>query len=311
MTPSIGISIYPQDGDIAEILMKHADIAMFRAKEMGRNNFQFYAPEMNDKAQYRLSLEYGLRKAIEREEFLVYYQPKVDLKTGQIIGMEALVRWLHPEYGLVSPADFIPLAEDTGLIIALGDWVLLKSCEQNVVWQEMGFDPLHLAVNLSGRQFQQEDLLSTIQKILLQSGMSAKWLELELTESIIMHDPESAQKTLKQIKEMGISLSIDDFGTGYSSLAYLKKFPLDVLKIDQSFVRDICNNNDDAAIVVAIIEMAHSLQLSVIAEGVSELDQLKYLTEHDCDMMQGFYFSKPVPASEFTALLEEKKKLET
>lgn len=304
ITPSLGISLYPQDGREPEILMKHADVAMFRAKDRGRNNYQFYAPDMNLKAEHRLSLEHGLHRALEREEFLVYYQPKIQIASGKIMGMEALVRWQHPQHGLVSPADFIPLAEDTGFIVQLGEWVLNTACLQNKLWQTMGFLPLQVAVNLSGRQFLQQNLLQMIEHALNRSQLDAQWLELELTESTVMQNPEMVQNTLQILKNKGIHLSIDDFGTGYSSFAYLRRFPIGILKIDQSFVRDICHNEDDAAIVMAIIDMAHRLNLKVVAEGVDSPAQLAFLKQHHCDMLQGYLFSRPIPANEFTQLLE-------
>lgn len=303
LTSSVGIAVYPADGDDAESLLTHAGIAMYRAKESGRNNFQFYRPAMNERAFDRLRIEGELHSALERGEFLLHYQPQVDLDSGNIVGMEALIRWLHPTLGMVSPLNFIGVAEDTGLIVPIGAWVIRTACLQNKAWEDAGLGKLRVAVNLSARQFAQKDLVAMIADVLRETGLDANCLELELTESLIMTDVQQAILTLQQLKELGVLLSVDDFGTGYSSLSYLKRFPIDTLKIDQAFVRDITSDADDAAIVNAIISLAHNLRLTVIAEGVETEEQLHYLRRQDCDEIQGYYFSRPVPCDAFEALL--------
>jgi len=308
VTTSVGISTYPTDGADGATLLKNADIAMYRAKEQGKNNAQFYAPTMNIHSVQRLTLESGLRRALERGEFLLHYQPKVDIASGRVTGMEALVRWKRPDSGMVSPADFIPLAEETGLIVAIGEWVLKEACEYNRAFHELGRPPLRVAVNLSARQFAQTSLVSDVARILDLTGLQPAALDLEITESMVMGNPEQAIQTLRQLKSMGISLSIDDFGTGYSSLGYLKRFPIDHIKIDRSFVKDIPEDNDDATITRTIIAMAHNLRLKVIAEGVETEAQLDFLREHGCDEMQGYYFSRPLPGSDFVALLQAQDK---
>ena len=309
VSASIGVALSPMDGADAEELLKNADVAMYHAKSQGRNNYQFYAKSMNDTALQRLDLENDLRKALDRDEFLLHYQPTVDARTRTIHGAEALVRWRHPNKGMISPGEFIPLAEETGLIVQLGEWVLRTACAQNKAWQDAGIKPLRVAVNLSRRQFDQEGLPEVISKALRDSGLDPQYLELEITESTIMKNPEKAATTLHRLKGMGISLSIDDFGTGYSSLGNLRKFPLDTLKIDRSFVMHITTNSDDAAITTAIIAMAHSLKLGVIAEGVETEDQQSFLSELACDSVQGYLFSKPVSAEDFVKLVREKKHL--
>jgi diguanylate cyclase (GGDEF)-like protein len=311
MSASMGISVYPVDGGDTTSLIKNADAALYHAKSEGRNNFQYYAREMNASAMQRLTLESALRRALEREEFLLYYQPQIDLASGRIIGLEALLRWQHPERGLVSPGEFIPMLEETGLIVPVGEWVLHAACRQGRAWQQAGLQPIRIAVNLSALQFRQPDLVGMIERILAETGLdpSSHELELELTESLLMKNVEETAATLHRLHEMGVKLSIDDFGTGYSSLSYLKRFPLTSLKIDQSFVRDLSSNPDDAAIVSAIIALGHGLKLNVIAEGVETTEQLAYLREMKCDEMQGFLFSRPVPASEITQLLHEGKLL--
>ena len=304
LTASIGISTYPEDSADMQSLLKNADIAMYRAKEQGKNNFQFYSAQMNVHTLERLALESNLRRALERNEFLLHYQPKVDIGSGSITGMEALVRWQQPGKVLIPPAQFIPLAEETGLIVPIGAWVLKTACARNKSWQEQGLPPLRVAVNLSARQFAHETLLQDVARALNESGLDPTALELEITESMVMHNPEHAVKLLNKLKAMGIQLSIDDFGTGYSSLSYLKRFPLDSVKIDRSFIKDLPGDSDDAAITRAIIAMAHSLRLKVIAEGVETEQQLSFLREHGCDEMQGYYFSKPLPETEFFQLLQ-------
>jgi len=304
ITASIGISTYPADGSDATALLKNADIAMHRAKEHGNDNAQFYAAAMNAKSMARLSLETGLRHALERDEFLLHYQPKVDIASGRITGMEALVRWMRPDAGMVSPLDFIPLAEETGLIVPIGAWVLRTACERNRAWQRQGMPPLRIAVNLSARQFAQANLVSEVARVLDASDLPPGLLELEITESMVMDNPERAIQTLRQLKSMGIALAIDDFGTGYSSLGYLKRFPMDTIKIDRSFIKDIPRNSDDAIITRTIIAMAHNLRLKAVAEGVETEAQLAFLREYGCDEMQGYYFSRPLAEDAFFALVQ-------
>ncbi len=306
---SIGVAVYPNDGTDPDSLLKHADIAMYRAKEMGNNNYQFYTAAMNERALERLRIEGDLRNALERKELLLYYQPQVDLRTGRMVGMEALIRWKHPQLGMISPTRFIDLAEETGLIVQMGAWVMHTACEQNKAWQRMGLGYLRMSVNLSTRQFFQQNLVQQVAEMLEATGLAPHYLEIELTESLVMTDVELAVGILNDLKSIGVQLSIDDFGTGYSSLAYLKSFPIDALKIDQSFVRDITVDQDDAAIVASIISLAHNLRLQVIAEGVETQEQLSYLQRHRCDEMQGFYFSEPVSAADIEILLREGKVL--
>jgi len=304
ITPSIGISVYPNDGDDAETLVKNADMAMYRAKEHGRNNYQLHTPAMNAAATERLALENNLRRALDKDEFAVHYQPKIDLNSGRMTGMEALIRWNHSEWGLVPPFKFIPVAEETGLIVPIGDWVLRTACEQNKRWQEQGFPPMRVAVNLSGHQFDTM-LVGKVRRVLMETGLEPEWLELEITESMLMKNTDLVVGIIQDLKDMGIHISIDDFGTGYSSLSYLERFPIDTLKIDQSFVRFIENPETDAVLARAIISLAHSLNLKVIAEGVETETQLEFLREENCDACQGYYFSKPVPAEEFETLMVE------
>jgi len=308
VTCSIGFSLYPIDGLDADTLLKNADAAMYRAKEQGRNNVQFYTEELNQKIRKRLSMESMLRHALERDEFFLQYQPQVSLQTGTIIGFEALIRWNHASQGIISPLDFIPLAEELGLIVPISEWVLRTACTQMQEWHKAGFPKISVAVNLSARQFRQQDLVEVIASILQETGLAPAYLDLELTESMMMHNVESAVVTLNKLKHMGIKLSIDDFGTGYSSLNYLKRFPIDFLKIDKSFVKDITSDSDDAAIACSIIALAHSLRLKVIAEGVETEDQLAYLASHSCDAIQGYYFSRPMlPAQCEQFFLDDKR----
>lgn len=306
---SIGIAVFPDDGSTAEILLTHADIAMYRAKEMGRNNFQFFEPSLNARTQARLRIEGALRNALARNEFLLHYQPQVDLRNGQMVGVEALIRWQHPVFGLVSPTEFISLTEETGLIVPIGVWALRTACAQNQAWQAAGLGKVRVAVNLSGIQFAQPDIVQIVASALDESGLDPAHLEIELTESVVMHDVERTVATLHHLKALGVHLSVDDFGTGYSSLAYLKRFPINVLKIDQSFVRDISTEQDDATIVVSIISLAHNLRLRVIAEGVETAEQLEFLRHHNCDEIQGYYFSKPVTATEMGQTLRKRQHL--
>jgi len=309
ITVSIGIALYPFDGEDVDTLLENADTAMYHAKDQGKNNYQFYTQSMNATAFERFALENSLHTALDRQQFLLYYQPQLDIQTGKIVGMEALIRWQHPDMGLIAPAAFIPLAEETNLIVPIGEWVLLTACAQNKAWQVAGFPPMRVTVNLSGNQFRQKNLAETIDKVLYNTGLDPQYLELELTESIIMQGEETTITMLNKLKAMGIRLSIDDFGTGYSSLSYLKRFPLDTIKVDRSFVRDITTDPDDAAITVAIIALGHSLNLKVIAEGVETEKQLAFLSKQKCDEMQGYLFSPPVPAEVITQMLQERKRL--
>jgi diguanylate cyclase (GGDEF)-like protein/PAS domain S-box-containing protein len=306
---SLGITLYPFDDRDALGLLRNADVAMYRAKESGRNSYQFYAAEMTAKATERLSLESDLRSALDRGELLLHYQPIADCRTGRLLGMEALLRWDHPGRGMIPPLHFIPLAEETGLIVPIGEWVLRTACEQCQAWHRLGYPSLTVAVNLSVRQFHRQDLAASVHDILRATGLDPASLTLELTESLIMQQADASIAALRDLKAMGMRLSVDDFGTGYSSLSYLKRFPLDTLKIDQSFVRDIPGDADDAAIAGAVITMAHSLGLKVVAEGVETAEQLRFLREHGCDSMQGYYFSRPLPAEQFEALLKNGARL--
>ena len=301
---SIGYTLLPDDGDTADLLLKNADMAMYHAKELGRNNIQPYVRELNEKVVLRLSLEGDLRRALENGEFFLCYQPQVDLVTRRIVGMETLIRWQHPQRGLISPVQFIPLAEETGLIVPIGAWVLRTACAQAKAWQDAGLPLVRLSVNLSARQFTQRDLIASIRQVLEETGLSAEYLELELTESLIMHNAELFISTLRELREIGIELAVDDFGTGYSSLSYLQRFPINRLKIDQSFVRDLGGNVDSGAISSAIITLGHSLGLKVIAEGVETIEQLDFLDSSKCNEIQGYYFSKPLPADDMREFLE-------
>jgi diguanylate cyclase (GGDEF)-like protein/PAS domain S-box-containing protein len=303
ITTSIGISIYPNDGEFSETLIKHADLAMYRAKEFGRNNYQFFTKTMNEKAVKRLQLEKDIRKAIERNEFLLHFQPQFELLTEKIVGCEALIRWNNPNSGQVSPGEFIPLAEETGLIIPIGEWVLREACQQLAKWNNSGYEDLRMAVNISAQQFEQQDFADVIIKVLKETGINPNFLELELTESTVIKSTARAIKVMNVLKEIGIKISIDDFGTGFSSFGYLQRFSADILKIDRSFIKNMHLNSNDAAIVSAIIDMAHILQLKVIAEGVESEDQMEYLKSINCDVVQGYFVSKPVPCGEFEKLL--------
>jgi len=308
LTASIGICMYPSEAQNEQALMKNADIAMYRAKEDGKNNYKFYSEEINIHTFERMALETSLRRGLERNEFFLHYQAKLDLHTKRITGVEALVRWQHPDLGMVPPVQFIPLAEETGLIVPIGKWVLNTACAQNVAWQREGLPPLSMAVNLSARQFADEDLVKDIADALENSGMKPELLEIELTESMVIQNPERAGKVLAEIKKMGVRLAIDDFGVGYSSLTHLKRFPIDTLKVDRSFIRDLPQDPEDRAICEAIIAMGKSLKLTVIAEGVETLEQQTFLHDHACDEMQGFFFSKPIPSGEFAELLRKRIK---
>jgi diguanylate cyclase (GGDEF)-like protein/PAS domain S-box-containing protein len=295
---SLGISVYPNDGNNAETLLKNADAAMYRAKANGRNQHQFYAPEMNARGQELLALETDLRHALERDEFLLYYQPQLDVRSGRIAGLEALVRWEHPAQGLVSPDDFIPLLEETGLIVPVGEWVLHNACAQYRRWRESGFPSLRVSVNVSARQFREHSLLDSIRQTLRDEGVPPDHLELEITESTAMQDVQAAGEILAALDALGVRLAIDDFGTGYSSLAYLKRFPLDVLKIDRAFVQEAPHDGNVWAIAEASISLGHKLGLEVVAEGVETAAQMDFLRSHECDIVQGYYFSQPKPVNE-------------
>jgi diguanylate cyclase (GGDEF)-like protein len=307
ITTSIGISLFPFNGDDSNTILRNAGAALFRAKQQGGNNHQFYAADMNAQAVERLALENSLRRAIENEEFITYYQPVIDLGSGKIVGMEALVRWQHPELGVLLPAKFIGLAEDTGLIVEIGDLVLRTACAQTRKWFDQGLGPLRIAVNISARHFQQENFLDRLVETLEETGLDPKSLELELTETSIMKNAESAARLLADIRKLGVKVAIDDFGTGYSSLSYLKRLPIDTVKLDRSFVSGATTDPDDAALVMAIVTLAHNLRLTVIAEGVETAEQLSFLRLLRCDEGQGYYFSKPVPADVFAASLRDPK----
>lgn len=303
VTPSIGISIYPTDGEDEETLIKYADTAMYLAKERGKNNFQFYSSNLDDLTSRKMEIENGLRKALEQNQLMLHYQPQVELATGKIVGVEALIRWKHHELGMISPSEFIPLAEETGLIVPLGKWVLREACEQNKAWQNSGLPPIPIAVNISVRQFQDEQFVDFIMNTLDQVGLDPHYLELEITESI-MQNIEKSTIILNQLKELGVKLSIDDFGTGYSSLSYLKHLPIDKLKIDKSFVDDIIHHMNQGAIVKTIIDMGHNLQYTVIAEGIEKEEQVKFLRENSCKIGQGYFFSKPLPPEKMLELIK-------
>ncbi|PSJ17361.1 EAL domain-containing protein [Nitrosomonas supralitoralis] len=306
VTFSVGIALYPHDGDQIEDLLHHADIAMYWAKSSGPNQYRFYASEMNARGHELLKLEGDLRLALKREEFLLYYQPQLDLRSGRIIGIEGLIRWQHPLRGFVSPVNFIPLLENSGMIIPVGEWVLRQACKAHRIIREAGFDNFRVSINVSAVQFNDEYLYEKINRTLQDEQMPQQALELEITENILIKDPMSAAETLRAIHALGVRIAIDDFGTGYSSLAYLKRLPLNVLKIDQTFVRDLINDQSDAAIAEASISLAHKLGLEVIAEGVETVQQLEFLRTHDCDLVQGYYISKPLPWHELMKFLQTK-----
>ncbi|WP_243293856.1 putative bifunctional diguanylate cyclase/phosphodiesterase [Geothrix mesophila] len=305
VTASVGISLFPEDGEGGEALVKKADSAMYHAKSRGRNNYQFYHPGMDQDAERRLVLSTGLRHALEAGEFRVLYQPKVEVDTGRMTAIEALVRWEHPDLGLLSPSEFIPLAEETGLILPIGEWVLREACSQGARWQVQGLRPMRIGVNLSGYQLQQTGMAATVRRILEETGLDPQWLELEITETVVMQNPALAVAVLDEVKALGIHVSIDDFGTGYSSLAQLKRFSVSTLKIDKSFIRDLEHNPTDAAIATAIIAMGACLNLQVVAEGVETEGQLAFLRERQCHGAQGFLFGQAVPAEEIASVLEQ------
>ncbi len=300
---SIGIAIYPSDGDDVEVLLKNADAAMYHAKKEGRNNFQFFTESMNELSARQLALENSLRKAIGNHEMILYYQPQVSVASGQLVGLEALIRWIHPEKGIVSPGEFIPVAEETGLIMEIGEWVINEACRQAAEWRDKGYRPIRISINLSARQLKDERLVNIIAANMYDMGLGPEYLAVELTESAIIVEPEMALERLNSIKSMGLKLSLDDFGTGYSSLSYLKRFPIDTLKIDRLFIHNIEVEPENTALVKAIIAMAHGLGMDVVAEGVELQEQLEFLGTYGCDIIQGFLFSKPLPAAEVESML--------
>ena len=293
ISASIGVSIFPVDGEDPEVVLRNADVAMYRAKELGRNNYQFYSSEMSARAFERLALVNALRYALQRNEFFLLYQPQIDARDGKPIGVEALLRWRHPDMGTVMPSDFVMLLEETGMIVDVGEWVLREACRQAVHWQRDGIE-LRISVNLSGRQFNDPDFLSSVETVIAETGIQPGYLELELTESMLMRNNSQTVHALEKLGALGVKFAIDDFGTGYSSLSYLRRFPINTLKVDRSFVRDVTEDSDDAAIATAIIVMAQSLGLDVVAEGVETVEQLTFLQTLDCHIMQGFYFSAAV-----------------
>jgi diguanylate cyclase (GGDEF)-like protein len=305
VTASIGITTYPQDADNAEALVKNADVAMYHAKEQGKNIYQYYSESMNAAALERLTMENRLRRALERDELLLHYQPLVDAQTQKIVGVEALIRWHQPELGWIFPTEFIPLAEESGLIVPIGEWVMKTACKQLKQWLDSGIGRMRLSVNLSNQQFRRERLDSVIENILRETGLPPSYLEVELTESSIMRSEQTAEKVLTAIKRLGVSIALDDFGTGYSSLGYLRRFPIDTLKIDRSFVKDIVTDKDGAEILSAIIAMAQTLKLSVTAEGVEDIQQFEFLRSKGCDTIQGYLFSRPVPPEDIEMLLQQ------
>jgi diguanylate cyclase (GGDEF)-like protein len=300
---SIGVALYPRDGRDADALMMHADMAMYRAKEAGKNNCQFYTHEMNASLEEKMALMDGLRKALAENQLRLAYQPKVELETGRIFGVEALLRWQHPQRGTVSPDQFIPLAEECGMILPIGEWVLREACQQARAWQDAGLEPINISVNVSPRQFDDCRLVGRVADALRDSGLAPRWLELEVTESMVMRDVTQSVAKMRELEAMGIALAIDDFGTGYSSLAALKSFPISRLKIDKSFVRDLASNEDDQAIARAIISLSHQLHMRVIAEGVETEQQRSFLQQNGCDEVQGYLYGRPVTQQEIAALL--------
>lgn len=308
---SIGIATFPEDGNDIDNLLKNSDAAMYHAKSQGKNNYQFYNRSMNSRSHERLKLENSLHRVIAQDELRVYYQPQMDVRKGKITGMEALLRWQHPERGMILPSEFIPVAEDTGLILSMSEWMMDKACSQNKAWQAEGLDPVRIAVNLSGQQFRGYDLIGAISHTLNTSGLDPRWLELEITENMVMQNMQAIIETLRELKNMGLRFAMDDFGTGYSSFASLKRFSLDLIKIDRSLVQDITTNADSVAIVAAIIAMAKNLKLSVIAEGIETEAQQAILVEHGCYHVQGFLYSAPLPPDEATKFLRRYSEVES
>ena len=306
-TASVGITLFPEDGENPEQLVKNADMAMYAAKAEGRNNYRFFLPSMHERVKERKTIEEDLRNALEYDQLELYYQPKIDCRTERVVGAEALVRWHHPDRGLILPGEFISVAEECGLINRLGAWVMNKACQQTQIWRETTLPGLRIAVNLSPAQFQDAELVRSVTKIMDQTRLPDGTLELEITESILMNNPEKAVSTLNELKALGVRIAIDDFGTGYSSLNYLKRFPVSSIKIDRSFVNDIHVDMDDKAIVDAVIGLGHSLNLEVVAEGVEEVEQHEYLRDKGCDFIQGFLFAKPLPAATFESWVLERQ----
>jgi diguanylate cyclase (GGDEF)-like protein len=309
VTVSIGISIAPEDGENTEDLLKNADTALYHAKNQGKNNYQFYKKFMNASARKRLAVENELYRAIENKEMQLYYQPRINVITGNVVSLEALLRWENTDKGFIPPSEFIPIAEETGLIIPLGEWVLNTACRQKKDWEALELPPFSISVNISGKQFQQEKFIKTVSDVIQDSLIDPRDLELEITENVLMQNAGKTVDMLSELKEMGLQLSMDDFGTGYSSFSYLKQFPLDILKVDRSFVKDIPEKLESCTIVNAIISMAHSLNLTVVAEGVETKKQLVYLSNLRCDEIQGFYYSKPLSVDQITAFLENSMNL--
>jgi diguanylate cyclase (GGDEF)-like protein len=303
VTASIGIANCPKDGETAAMLLANADAAMYHAKELGRGGFQFYSPDLNISARKNLVLQQEVRDAVARSEFILLYQPEVNLASGEIFAVEALIRWNHPTRGIISPIEFIPLAEETGLIVSIGDWVLHEACRQNKAWQDAGLPRKVVSVNVSARQFTEKNLVARVVHALEETGLEGKYLQLEVTESLIMRDVEAAVAVMKELQRLGVQIAIDDFGTGYSSLSTLKAFPAVQLKIDRSFVKDIIQDANDQAVATTVIELARKLNLRVIAEGVETAEQVAFLRDHDCEEMQGYYFCKPVTAPDVEKLL--------
>jgi len=303
ISTSVGISVFPSDGEDAETLVRNADAAMYRAKEQGKDSYCLYTESLNAAALEQMTLLNNLRKAIQNEEFTLHYQPRVDIRTGDLLGLEALIRWVHPEMGPIQPSQFIPVAEDSGLIGPITDWVLRTACAQNKAWQDSGLPPLEVAVNISARQMEQDGLVATVRRTLDRAGLEPRYLGLELTESALMRNPETSVKILRRIREMGVRVSLDDFGTGHSSLSKLKRLPIDTVKIDQSFVKDINTDHENAAIATAIVAMAHGMRLRVLAEGVETVEQLEFLRALECDEVQGYFIGRPVPHEEIEETL--------
>jgi EAL domain-containing protein (putative c-di-GMP-specific phosphodiesterase class I) len=295
------VAVFPDDGRDADTVLRHADSAMYRAKQSGGHTAQFFTAEMNVLMTERLEMESKLRRALEREQFLLHYQPRIDMASGRVVGAEALIRWKIAENEIISPARFIPVAEETGLIVSIGRWVLETACAQNVSWQRAGLPPVVVSVNVSARQFRQGGFVDTVAEVLAKTGLEARYLEIELTESMVMHDADKLTAMLDELNNLGVQIAVDDFGTGYSSLSYLKRFPVDRLKVDQSFVHDITTDSDNATIARTIISLGHNLGLKVVAEGVETAEQVEFLRQNHCDEMQGYYFGRPVGAPEFSA----------
>ncbi|MEA2080107.1 MAG: EAL domain-containing protein, partial [Pseudomonadota bacterium] len=303
VSASIGITLYPADGKQGNELVKNADVAMYHAKDLGKNNYQYYLESMNTLAHERLALENKLRRALENDELCLYYQPQVDATSARVVGVEALLRWFDPDHGLIPPDTFIPVAENSGLILPIGEWVIKEACRQNKAWQKAGLEKIVVSVNVSGTQFARQNVPDVIDAALRESRLDPRYLEAEITESVIMSQPDRAVEQLSALKDLGVGIALDDFGTGYSSFSYLHRFPIDTLKIDRSFISDICKITEHAEIVAAIIAMSHILKLRVIAEGVEEEQQLHLLADKDCDVIQGYLISRPLPADEITQLL--------